>query len=149
MITGTKMTQHKFLSRMTLEEIQMLSEEQIKQASEAEIEYFNKLPHKKFIAATHGSKTKNGGLVNSQLNNGLKVEGHLIAVVGDEVIYSDGSTSKIISGAGKASELEGRAIALVGSRLENGDEIIESLQSAFEFRLYHDQEIPEGFLDYN
>lgn len=143
------MNKQKFLSQMTQEEIQTLSEEQIKQASNAEIEHYNKLPHKKFIAATHGSKTKNGGLVNAQLNKELKVEGHLIVVVGDEVIYSDGSTSKIISGAGKASELDGHPVALVGSRLENGDEIIASLQSAFEFRLYHDREIPEGFLKHD
>lgn len=143
------MTKLKLLSQMTHEEIQTLSEEEIKQASNAENEYYNKLPHKKFIAATHGSKTKNGGLVNAQINKELKVEGHLIAVVGDEVVYSDGSKSKIISGAGKASELDGHPIALVGSRLENGDEIFESLQSALEFRLYHDQEIPEGFLSHD
>lgn len=67
---------------MTLEEIQVLSEEQIQQVSNDEMEYNNQLDHKKFIAVTHGSKMK------------------------------------------------------------NGDEIIDSLQSAFEFRLYHDREIP-------
>lgn len=88
-------------------------------------------------------------MVNAQINKELKIDGHLTAIVGDEVIYPDGSTSKIMSGAGKASELDGHPVAVVGSRLENGDELIESLQSAFEFRLYHDREIPEGFLDHD
>lgn len=39
------MTKLKLLSQMTHEEIQTLSEEQIKQASNAESEYYNKLLH--------------------------------------------------------------------------------------------------------
>lgn len=109
----------------------------------------NKQPHKKYLAATHGSKTKNGGLVHATLNKKVQVQGHNIAVVGDEVIYEDGTTSKIISGTGEAGSIEGYNIALVGSRLENGDEIVESLQSAVEYRLYADRAIPKGFLDHD
>lgn len=109
----------------------------------------NKQKHKKFFAATDGSKTKNGGLVRAMINQNIKAQGHLLAVVGDEVIYEDGTISKIISGAGEAGSIEGYDIALVGSRLENGDEIIESLQSVFEYRLYADRGIPQGFLSHD
>jgi len=138
-----------FLHELPIEQLQKMSPEDIEQTITAEHLYCDNKPHTIYHLAVNGSKTKNGGLVNAQINKELKVDGHLIAVVGDEVIYSDGSTSKIISGAGKASELDGDPVALVGSRLENGDEIIESLQSAFEFRFYHDREIPEGFLDHD
>lgn len=79
----------------------------------------------------------------------MKAEDHLIAAVGDEAIYQDGSRSKIISGAGEEGKIEGFEVALVGSRLENGDEIIESLQSSFVFRLYADRAIPEDFLNHD
>lgn len=126
-----------------------LSVEKIQERIAAEQEFMNKQKHKKFFAATHGSKTKNGGLVRATINQNIKAQGHLIAVVGDEAIYEDGTTSKIISGAGEAGSIEGYDIALVGSRLENGDEIIESLQSVFEYRLYADREIPQGFLSHD
>lgn len=126
-----------------------LSVEEIQERIAAEQEFMNKQKHKKFFAATHGSKTKNGGLVRTTINQNIKAQGHLIAVVGDEAIYEDGTTSKIISGAGEAGSIEGYDIALVGSRLENGDEIIESLQSVFEYRLYADREIPQGFLSHD
>lgn len=131
------------------DEVSNLSIEEIHERIAAEQEFMNKQKHKKFFAATHGSKTKNGGLIRATMNQKIKVQGHLIAVVGDEAIYEDGTTSKIISGAGEAGSIEGYDIALVGSRLENGDEIIESLQSVFEYRLYADREIPQGFLSHD
>lgn len=126
-----------------------LSIEEIQERIAAEQEFMNKQKYKKFFFATHGSKTKNGGLVRATINQKIKAQGHLLAVVGDEAIYEDGTTSKIISGAGEVGSIEGYDIALVGSRLENGDEIIESLQSVFEYRLYADREIPQGFLSHD
>lgn len=134
---------------LSQDEVYNLSLEEIQGRIAAEQEFMNKQKHKKFFAATHGSKTKNGGLIRAMINQKIKVQGHLIAVVGDEAIYEDGTTSKIISGAGEAGSIEGYDIALVGSRLENGDEIIESLQSVFEYRLYADREIPQGFLSHD
>lgn len=137
------------MSQLSQDEILKLSTDEIIERQEAEIEFMNKKPHKKFLAATHGSKTKNGGLVHATINKRVKSEGYFLAAVGDEVIYEDGTTSKIISGAGEEGTIEGFEVAVIGSRLENGDEIIESLQSAFEFRLYHDREIPRGFLNHD
>ena len=138
-----------FLSQLSQDEILNLSTEEIQQRILAEQEFINKQPHKNFLAATHGSKTKNGGLVKASIHQQVKAEGHLIAAVGDEAIYQDGSNSKIISGAGEEGKIEGFEVALVGSRLENGDEIIESLQSSFVFRLYADRAIPEDFLNHD
>ncbi|MGE8644441.1 PAAR domain-containing protein [Acinetobacter vivianii] len=140
------MNSKKYLSQ---NEVCNLSVEEIQERIAAEQEFMNKQKHKKFFAATHGSKTKNGGLVRATINQNIKAQGHLLAVVGDEAIYEDGTTSKIISGAGEAGSIEGHDIALVGSCLENGDEIIESLQSVFEYRLYADREIPQGFLSHD
>ncbi|OEY93481.1 hypothetical protein BJD20_04785 [Acinetobacter proteolyticus] len=134
---------------LSQDEVYNLSLEEIQERIAAEQEFMNKQKHKKFFAATHGSKTKNGGLIRAMINQKIKAQGHLLAVVGDEAIYEDGTASKIISGAGEAGSIEGYDIALVGSRLENGDEIIESLQSVFEYRLYADQEIPQGFLSHD
>ncbi|WP_151715668.1 PAAR domain-containing protein [Acinetobacter sp. TUM15071] len=140
------MSPKNFLSQ---DEVFNLSIEEIQERIAAEQEFMNKQKHKKFFFATHGSKTKNGGLVRATINQKIKAQGHLLAVVGDEAIYEDGTTSKIISGAGEVGSIEGYDIALVGSRLENGDEIIESLQSVFEYRLYADREIPQGFLSHD
>ncbi|MFO6297095.1 PAAR domain-containing protein [Rahnella selenatireducens] len=87
-----------------------------------------------YRVATEGSQSREGGVIKQgnsgqsiQLNNGHKVQG---ARTGDSVIYEDGSTAIIISGAGKAMhDNHGHSIALVGSRLSNGDEIISSPQS--------------------
>lgn len=133
---------------LSQDEISSLSIEEIQKRLDTEQELMNKQKYKKFFVATHGSKTKKGGLIKASLNKRIQAQGHYIAVVGDEAIYEDGTTSKIISGAGEAGAIEGYDIALVGSRLENGDEIIERLQSVVEYRLYADREIPQGFLSH-
>lgn len=81
-----------------------------------------------FRLATEGSRTRNGGVIKKtdsimsfKLDNGDEVRG---AQTGDLVIYPDGSSAEITTGAGK----EFYHAALVGSRLSNGDEIIDTLQ---------------------
>lgn len=93
----------------------------------------------------HGAKTQNDGLVNASSTN-TKIKGLSIARVGDEVIYADSTTSKIIAGAGTACIVDGSPVALVGSRLENGDEIIESPNTTIAIRIYKDQPLPQNFL---
>ena len=82
-----------------------------------------------FRLATEGSQTRNGGVIKQtdsimsfKLDNGDEVRG---AHVGDHVTYPDGSTAEIVTGAGEHFY----NAALVGSRLSNGDEIINTLQS--------------------
>lgn len=87
-----------------------------------------------YLIATVGSRSKQGGVIvqgNSgqsiQLKNGHKAQS---AQTGDSVVYEDGSTAIIVSGAGKAMhDNHGHSIALVGSRLSNGDEIMSSPQA--------------------
>jgi hypothetical protein len=67
--------------------------------------------------ATEGSQTRDGGVIESAsaghtigLDNGQLVR---VAQKGDNVVYADGSTAKIVTGAGESNS----NIVLVGSRL--------------------------------
>lgn len=84
--------------------------------------------------ATEGSLSRQGGMIKQgnsgqsiQLSDGHKAQS---AQTGDSVVYEDGSTAIIVTGAGKAMhDNQGRSVALVGSRLSNGDEIVSSPQA--------------------
>jgi hypothetical protein len=78
--------------------------------------------------AAEGSQTRNGGVIQRgtspmafTLDNGQQVRA---ARKGDVAVYADGSTAEIVTAAGQ----ENSDIALVGSYLSNGDEIINTLQ---------------------
>ncbi|MDC4864528.1 PAAR domain-containing protein [Acinetobacter baumannii] len=142
------MTSPIFLQGLPIEQLEKLSKNDIQKISNAEQLYWNNKPHDIYYVTVHGAKSQNGGLVNASSNNG-KIKGLSIARVGDEVIYTDGTTSKIISGAGTACVVEGLSVALVGSRLENGDEIIESPNTTIAIRIYKDQPLPQNFLSHD
>lgn len=83
-----------------------------------------------YRVATEGSQTRNGGVIQHattplefKLDNGQQVRA---AQKGDYVVYADGSTAQIVTGAGAGTS----DLALVGSRLNNGDEIINTPQGA-------------------
>lgn len=78
--------------------------------------------------ACEGSRTRKGGVIRKTtsemritLHNGLEVG---VAQAGDVAEYPDGSSAAILP----HNLEEGRHIAVVGSRLANGDEIIDTLQ---------------------
>jgi hypothetical protein len=78
--------------------------------------------------ATEGGQTRSGGVVQHAtspltftLDNGQQVRA---AQKGDYVVYVDGSTAQIVTGAGEGYS----HVALVGSFLSNGDQIINTLQ---------------------
>jgi len=78
--------------------------------------------------ATEGSQTRRGGKVSKgssvmtfTLENGEEVTA---AITGDPVEYPDGTIAHIVTGAGKGNS----DLALVGSRLDNGDEVINTPQ---------------------
>lgn len=52
-----------------------------------------------------------------------------IALVGDEVVYPDGHTDCIVTGSGTQYRKGEESIALVGSRLSNGDVMISTPQA--------------------
>lgn len=142
------MTSPIFLHELPIEQIKKMSEEDIEQMMKAEQLYYNHKPHTIYHLAVNGAKTKNGGLVKAS-SDVWKIKGLSIGRVGDDVIYADGTTSKIISGAGEVCIVEGASVALVGSRLENGDEIIESPNTAVTIRIFKDQPIPKNFLSHD
>jgi uncharacterized Zn-binding protein involved in type VI secretion len=89
------------------------------------------LPRKvvaRYPIATVGSRTSRGGQVVLASNDQYADDYH-IACVGDRVRYPDGSESVIVSGAGHASTIGNRPIALVGSHVANGDRIVARAQS--------------------
>ncbi|CAI8951681.1 MULTISPECIES: hypothetical protein [Pseudomonas] len=84
--------------------------------------------HAIYRIATEGSQTRDGGVIKQgvahlefTLESGQKVRA---AQKGDYVVYADGRTAQIVTGAGQGNS----DVALVGSRLCNGDEIINTLQ---------------------
>jgi uncharacterized Zn-binding protein involved in type VI secretion len=79
------------------------------------------------LFVTIGSRTKDGGRV-TRVSTEAEYEGLALARVGDIVTYDDGSEATIIDGAGFAAAWEDKPLALVGSRLSNGDTITETLQ---------------------
>ncbi|HEO9144368.1 TPA: PAAR domain-containing protein [Enterobacter asburiae] len=98
-----------------------------------------------FRFAVVGSVTGCGGVIRHA--SGGATTGRLqISRVGDKVVYADGSEATIISGAGKGRVLQGKSAALVGSMLDNGDEIISTLQSCSKLVFPEGRELPEGFL---
>ncbi|WP_447749420.1 PAAR domain-containing protein [Pseudomonas nicosulfuronedens] len=96
--------------------------------------------------ATEGSESRLGGRVirgtsatTITLDNGREVT---VACKGDPVQYPDGSIAFIMTGAGKANS----DIALVGSRLDNGDELINTPQDALILVMYEDHAWDSDFL---
>lgn len=83
--------------------------------------------------AVAGSLTAHGGVVsvtdNSRLMDFGNGETARIAVEGDSVTYPDGRSARIVSSAGSKATHNGRGLALVGSQLDNGDEIISTPQA--------------------
>ena len=146
--TGSSMTSPIFLHELPEEQLKKLSQDDIQKINHAEQLYWNHKPYTKFYIAFNGAKTRDGGLIRASTDT-YKVKGISLALVGDEAIYADGSTAKIISGAGNAIIVHDRSAALVGSPLENGDEIIDSPITSHVLRLYHDAIIPEGFMSPN
>jgi len=96
--------------------------------------------------ATTGSQTRDGGVIR-QATLPLKVilacgQDVYFAQVGDCVVYSDGSTAQIMTGAGRGNS----SVALVGSLLSNGDQIINTPQEAVLCVLRDGVPMPEDFL---
>ena len=83
-----------------------------------------------YRVATEGSQTRNGGVIQQAtsplvftLDNGQRVRA---AQKGDYVVYDDGRKAQIVTASGEGNS----HVALVGSYLSNGDEIINTAQGA-------------------
>jgi uncharacterized Zn-binding protein involved in type VI secretion len=98
-----------------------------------------------YLFVTVGSRTKDGGHI-TWVSTKAEYEGMALARVGDIVTYADGSEASIIDGAGFAAAWEDKPLALVGSRLSNGDTITETLQDGFGISV-RDGELVPGLFD--
>ncbi|OTG87538.1 hypothetical protein B9T31_03275 [Acinetobacter sp. ANC 4558] len=139
------MTSPIFLHELPIEQLEQMSQEDIDQTIKAEQLYFQHRPKTIYYLAVNGAKTKNDGLVKASATQHT-IGGLAIARVGDDVIYADGTTSKIISGAGTAYTVDGLSVALVGSRLENGDKIVDSPNNAVAINIFKGDKALQGFL---
>lgn len=99
-----------------------------------------------YRVATEGSQTRDGGVIQHAtsameftLDNGQQVRA---AQKGDYVVYADGSKAQIVTAAGEGKN----HIALVGSYLSNGDEIINTLQASLLFIVREGVQRAEDFL---
>lgn len=70
----------------------------------------------------------------------------VLAVTGDEVISPDDSTAHIVNGSGSAFRNGGKGYALVGSHLDNGDEIISTPQDCTLLTCHAGETLPDDFL---
>jgi hypothetical protein len=100
-----------------------------------------------YLIATEGSLTRNGGMAYSEYNGQqIEIEDGIrlnVSRVGDEVRYPDGTTAKISTGVGNSS---GDSAALVGSALDNSDEIISSPQGSVRRAVRAGETLPANFL---
>ena len=99
-----------------------------------------------YRVAAEGSQTRKGGVIRTAnsaltftLDGGRKV---YAAHKGDYAVYPDGSAAQIVTGAGESNS----DVALVGSRLDNGDTINNTPQSSFLMVERKDHSMPEDFL---
>ncbi|WP_034457680.1 PAAR domain-containing protein [Buttiauxella noackiae] len=102
--------------------------------------------------ATTGAVTQNGGKIEKAsandsftLEDGSEVS---LAMVGDYVVYPDGTRAKIINGSGSVdTNGNGVSYALVGSQLDNDDVIISTPQDyALLCQLDNSPAMPADFL---
>lgn len=100
-----------------------------------------------YLVATEGSLTRDGGTVFSEYNGQqIEIEDGVrlnISLVGDEVRYPDGTTAKISTGV---VNISGNSAALVGSSLDNGDEIISNPQGNVRRAVRAGETLPANFL---
>jgi uncharacterized Zn-binding protein involved in type VI secretion len=100
-----------------------------------------------YAFATLAARTERGGYV-TRATGGLSICGLRVALVGDLVTYGDGSQAAIIDGAGSLFAESGRCVALVGSRLSNGDRIVSAPWDGKKSGLFvRDGAAPAGLFD--
>jgi predicted XRE-type DNA-binding protein/uncharacterized Zn-binding protein involved in type VI secretion len=98
-----------------------------------------------YPVATEASTTKRGGKIIATCDIFLRDK--RIALVGDIVRYPDGSEARIVSGAGVAWVVDGRPAALVGTALDNGDQITGPIHNDSVIIQYADEFPIDGLFD--
>lgn len=97
-----------------------------------------------YLFATLDSSIERGGR-GSRVTTKAVYQAMALARVGDIVTCDDGSEATIIDGVGIAAEWVDRPLALVDSRLSNGDTITETLQDRWGITVRGSERIPGLF----
>ena len=97
-----------------------------------------------YLFATIDARTERGGRV-THVSSTAEIEKKGGAVVGDVVTYEDGSQARIVDGAGYGAMWSDKPIALVGSRLDNGDRIVSTPQSDYGVKVRKGESVPGLF----
>ncbi len=143
------MTSPIFLQDLPIEQLEKLSKNDIQKISNAEQLYWNNKPHDIYYVAVHGAKSQNGGLLMPLLIMG-KLKDYLLPVLVMKLFTQMVQPLRLsLVLAGTACVVEGLSVALVGSRLEKGDEIIESPNTTIAIRIYKDRPLPQNFLSHD
>jgi uncharacterized Zn-binding protein involved in type VI secretion len=100
--------------------------------------------HSEFLFATVDSFSERGRRI-TRVPTSATIDDKGVAVVGDIVTYEDGTEATIIDGAGFAAMWGNKPVALVGSRLSNGDRIISTPQDSFGITVRDGEDIPGLF----
>ena len=138
------------ISPFSTETLSSLSDESLAIIREQEAYIHAHPPVGIFRFAAEGSQTRGGGTVKIDssevminLKSGASVQ---LAQVGDRVVYPDGASAVIMTGAGKQHRFGEADAALVGSRLDNGDEIINTPQDSLLIIQRSGEAMPVDFL---
>lgn len=138
------------ISPFSAETLSTLSDESLAIIREQEAYIHVHPPVGIFRFAAEGSQTRDGGTVKIassgvviNLKSGASVQ---LAQVGDRVVYPDGTAALIATGAGKEHRFGQVQAALVGSRLDNGDEIINTPQDSLLIIQRSGEAMPVDFL---
>ena len=100
------MTSTIFLHELPVEQLKKMSPENIDQTLKDEQLYFQHRPKTTDSLAINGSKTKQDGLVKASATP-RKIGGLSVVPVGEDVIYTDDTTTKTISSVGQVCIVEG------------------------------------------
>jgi hypothetical protein len=99
---------------------------------------------KEYLFATIDARTEHGARV-THVATTTEIHKKGIAVVGEVVTNDDGSQARIVDGAGFGAMWSDKPIALLGSRLDNGDRIISTPQSDYGIKAQIGETVPGLF----
>ena len=105
-------------------------------ATEFMTDFAKRAVQRRCPVAADRSTTKRGGRVVT--SSEVATAGGRVALAGDTVPYPDGSPTRIVTGSGTESLIFGKSLALIGSKLENGDRIDGPM---------HDDLVPVAYAD--
>lgn len=101
------------------------------------------------LYAVTGAKTKNGGKIIG--SSTMSCNGLSGILQGDQVIYPDNTTAKVLPDptTRMMCEVDGQQLtaAAVGTMIDNGDDIVEAAQNSMAIITFDDDTVMCGYID--